>query len=78
MRTSAAVPPGARVLSVPDGRILPGFIDAGTVLAGDTPALRAVTADARAADGFDPYADRRWALASGVTVAALDPGRRRL
>lgn len=78
----AALPPLAEVADLGDAVIVPGLVAADSRLAGSEPpppqGLRALGAQRRALDDFDPFADTSAALSRGVTAVYLPPPRRLL
>jgi imidazolonepropionase-like amidohydrolase len=74
------VPPGAEIIELEGGWVLPGFIDAHSQLGarGESDEVAsAVTEDLRLLDAFDPWdPEIEQTLRVGVTAAALSPGDR--
>ncbi len=73
-----AIPRDLRLIDMPDAVVCPGFVDAGSDLVPPHAGLESVSGAYRAIDGFDPYADYRPMLATGVTTVSIDPGAHRL
>ncbi len=71
-------PDGARVIDASRQVVVPGLIDAFTSEGGSGEAETSISADVRAADGYDLFADRRQTLAGGVTTTYVTPGAARL
>ena len=73
-----AIPPGAKVINARSQTVMPGLVAAATDLGGRSDTQEAVAPDYRALDGWDPFADRRLMLKSGLTTAYVPAGSRRL
>ena len=68
------VPPDLRVIEVPNGVVVPGFIAAASDMGGSHRGDESVAAGYRAVDSYDRYANHDRALAAGVTAALRAAG----
>jgi imidazolonepropionase-like amidohydrolase len=76
--TDLDIPADLPVIDLPDEVICPGFVSAGSALAGRHRGDESVSGAYHALDAFDNYYDYRPTLARGTTTAHLDPGEHRL
>lgn len=74
---SLDIPPNVPMIDRPDAVICPGFVMAGSSLAGSHASSESVSGAFRAIDNFDTYADHSIDLANGITTVHLDPGQHR-
>ncbi|MGE3180239.1 MAG: amidohydrolase family protein [Phycisphaerae bacterium] len=72
------VPANVPVFDRPDAIICPGFVLAGSAIAGQHGGDESVSGAFHAVDGYDPYSENFEELSNGVTTAHLDPGVHRL
>ena len=72
------VPPDLPLIELRDGIVCPGFVDAGSSLAGRHAGPHSVGAGYRALDAFDPHGRYATTLSRGTTTVHLDPGGHRL
>ncbi len=73
-----AVPPDLPLIDLRDEVVCPGFVSAGSSLAGRHAGPESVSGAYQAVDAFDRYEKHTLALARGTTTVHLDPGAHRL
>ncbi|TWT42268.1 imidazolonepropionase [Phycisphaerae bacterium RAS1] len=73
-KNAIEIPPDLPVVNLRDASICPGFVSAGSSIAGRHQGDYAVGGDYRAIDAYDSYARYQRTLARGTTTAHLDPG----
>lgn len=76
--SSTPIPLDLPVIDLPDATVMPGLVAAASGLVGPHAGDQSISGAYRAVDGFDVFGDYRLTLASGVTVAHVDPGPHRL
>ncbi len=72
------VPPDLPLIDLKDEVICPGFVSAGSSLAGRHAGAESVSGLYRALDAFDTYGEYTLTLSRGTTTVHLDPGGHRL
>jgi imidazolonepropionase-like amidohydrolase len=73
-----AIPADIPVIDLRDEIVCPGFVAAGSGLAGAHAGPHSLSAAYHAVDAYDPYGEYELPLARGITTAHLDPGTHRL